>query len=258
MVAYSVVARGFGFARTAAAFEGLAVMAALALPAFLAFALLAATDFPLVDERLIAADGMLGFNWLSMNEALRAHESVFKHGETIYLSLRWQPTLLVVVLAMTMRHLELWRFVTAWFVALAITMVIFPFTPAVGGFIHYGLDHHDLPHLSEESISGWYGIFDSVRSGTVYKLGANTITGIVTFPSFHAAAAVLLGYGYMAVNWLRWPMLALNVGLFVSSIVIGGHYLVDVLAGGLIAVIAIVIVRRLPYLRNNEASNSLG
>lgn len=47
------------------------------------------TTFPLIDGWLIAVDGMSGFDWLSLNEALRPHESVFENEETVYLSLRW-------------------------------------------------------------------------------------------------------------------------------------------------------------------------
>ncbi len=227
-------------------------MAGFALPIFLACALLAATGNPLIDSQLIAIDRLLGFDWLLLNELLKGYPSVFKYGEIVYLTLRWQPTILLLLLAVMLRHQHLWQYITAWFVTLVIALAIFPFTPAVGGFIHYGIDHNDLPYLSEASISGWHDIFESVRNGDVTKLGSNTITGIVTFPSFHAAGAVLLAYGYMAIKWIRWPMLILNIGLFFSSIIIGGHYLVDVIAGGLIAVVAILIVKRLPYLRDED------
>ena len=249
-----IYARGYGFLRLSAFFQAWAIIAGLALPVFLACALLASTGLPLIDRHLIALDRHIGFDWLALHHALKDQPDVFYAGERVYLSLQWQPTLLILALAMSMQHSLLWRFITAWFLALLITIAIFPFTPAVGGFIHYGITSQNFPHLSEQSISGWYGIFEQVRVGAITKLGANTITGIVTFPSFHAAGAVLLAYGWMKVKWLRWPMAVLNVGVFATSTFIGGHYLVDMLAGGMIALISIIIARRLPYLNDEQVA----
>ena len=247
-----IYARGYGFLRLSAFFQAWAMIAGLALPVFLACVLLASTGLPLVDRHLIAVDQLMGFDWLSLHHTLQHQPEVFFVGERIYLSLQWQPTLLILALAMLMQHTHLWRFITAWFLALLITIAIFPFTPAVGGFIHHGITSQTFPHLSEQSISGWYGIFEQVREGEITKLGANTVTGIVTFPSFHAAGAVLLAYGWMKVKWLRWPMAALNIGVFATSTFIGGHYLVDLIAGATIAITSIIAASRLKYLRADD------
>jgi membrane-associated phospholipid phosphatase len=44
----------------------------------------------------------------------------------------------------------------------------------------------------------------------------------------------------------RWPMLALNALMILAAIPVGGHYLVDILAGAATAVAAIVAVKKTP------------
>jgi hypothetical protein len=69
--------------------------------------------------------------------------------------------------------------------------------------------------------------------------------GIITFPSFHTACAVLLPYLFRQHRYLRWPVLAMNVLMLFSIPNHGYHYLVDMLAGAPIAGLAIGLQRRL-------------
>jgi membrane-associated phospholipid phosphatase len=69
--------------------------------------------------------------------------------------------------------------------------------------------------------------------------------GLITFPSFHTTLAVLF------VAALRKHRLALVIGGVVNGSMLlsipseGGHYLVDVFAGALVAVLAIVAAARI-------------
>ncbi len=67
--------------------------------------------------------------------------------------------------------------------------------------------------------------------------------GIVTFPSFHAAGAIILGY-YGRHATAGCAIVAIDVAMLVSTVPIGGHYVVDVLAGATIAIVAIAITAR--------------
>jgi membrane-associated phospholipid phosphatase len=69
----------------------------------------------------------------------------------------------------------------------------------------------------------------------------DVLNGVVTFPSFHAAAAILLGWGFWALRWIRWPAVALNIAMFLAAVPIGGHYVADILAGAAAAVLAIKV-----------------
>ena len=67
--------------------------------------------------------------------------------------------------------------------------------------------------------------------------------GIVRFPSFHTALAVIFTYAHRGIRWSFPPVAALN-GVMLRSIPSeGGHYLVDMIAGGAVALVAIGLVR---------------
>ncbi len=71
------------------------------------------------------------------------------------------------------------------------------------------------------------------------------LTGIVTFPSFHAAGAILYLWALWAIKWMRAIALVCNVLLLLSTPIDGGHYFIDVVAGVSLAVLSILAVRRL-------------
>jgi membrane-associated phospholipid phosphatase len=55
-------------------------------------------------------------------------------------------------------------------------------------------------------------------------------TGLVTFPSFHTMLGLVLIWA-VRKTVLFWPSLFLNGAMVVSTVAIGGHYLIDVVAG---------------------------
>jgi membrane-associated phospholipid phosphatase len=61
----------------------------------------------------------------------------------------------------------------------------------------------------------------------------------------------MLAWGFLPLRWLRMPMVLLNVAMIVSAIVIGGHYLVDVIAGIAVAGAGIAAAGRLPAFRRH-------
>ena len=68
--------------------------------------------------------------------------------------------------------------------------------------------------------------------------------GIIQFPSYHAAGAVLLSYAVAGFpRWIVVPTIIVETVLIVSAIPIGGHHLVDVLAGAALAIASIALAR---------------
>ncbi len=94
-----------------------------------------------------------------------------------------------------------------------------------------------------EVMSAWkYPVLlEKLHSGVFRTLNYGSLNGIIAMPSFHAASAVLLAWGYGGVKWLRWPFLALNIVMLVSAVPIGGHYLVDIVAGVAVACLSILL-----------------
>ena len=124
-------------------------------------------------------------------------------------------------------------------------VAIFPTLPAQGGFLHFGIALTDVPGVLVHAAWLQRKLLEPVRHGTLRLITVGTFEGIISFPSFHAAAAVLLGWSYSRLGRIGWLFVALNFAMFLSAIPIGGHYLVDVAAGGLLAVLSLVLASRL-------------
>ena len=59
------------------------------------------------------------------------------------------------------------------------------------------------------------------------------------------AAAVILAWAAWPMRAIRWPAILLNGAMLVSAVPIGGHYLIDIVAGCVVAAIGISIARKI-------------
>ena len=80
-----------------------------------------------------------------------------------------------------------------------------------------------------------------IRSGISPEI--HKIRGIVTFPSFQTVSAIVYAYGFRKSG--RWgiAIFLLNIVMLLSIPAFGDHYLVDMLAGAVVFLISITVVR---------------
>ena len=72
-------------------------------------------------------------------------------------------------------------------------------------------------------------------------LDLGAMTGIVTFPSFHAASAAIYLWALWPVKLLRPIAILANVAMIAATPAVGGHYFVDVVAGLALAAASIAV-----------------
>ena len=207
---------------------------------------LAVNGLPYADDALAAMDARLfgGFDWPTMIEVVRPHTKALLLLSHAYVSLNWQPLFLLALLCCAGETVFAWRFLTAWAIALGFCLLVFPFCPAVGGYSHFHIGPEAVPGVRVMSAWEYPVLLGKLRDGSLHVLDLSSLGGIIAMPSFHAASSVLLAWGYRRLRWLYWPFLALNAAMLVSAVPIGGHYLVDVLAGALAAGLSIIIANR--------------
>jgi membrane-associated phospholipid phosphatase len=78
------------------------------------------------------------------------------------------------------------------------------------------------------------------------------LTGVINFPSFHAVLALTYGYGFYRAGAFGRAMTVLNILMLVSIPFMGGHYLVDVLAGTGVFAVSLAAVIAISRLRPND------
>ena len=199
--------RRLGHGRTGGAMEATGLVVFQGVASLTVFIPLAALSGPFADGALSAADRMLGFDWLSYFHATIAWRLPLSVG---YSSFLWQELVVIAALFATGRGDRCWQFVTAATIALGITMAIFPFVPAEGAFVHYG-----LPRATFEPLVGavpWDYLDDLKRLKAGYRVfDWSVANGYVSFPSYHTAVAVLFIWAIWPLRWLRIPVVVLNV-----------------------------------------------
>jgi membrane-associated phospholipid phosphatase len=188
--------------------------------------------FPLQDQALLAIDRALGLDPEPIARFVNDHPWLADILSRGYGLIKWPLLGIPVVLALTARYVRLQLFMLAMSLALAVTIAISALVPAIGTYYGLQLPAAQLPDVNTAVYAGQLRDILALRDGSLHQLQLFRLSGIVSFPSFHAASAVL----YM---WALWPVrriggiaAALNLLMIAATPVIGAHYIVDV-AGGI-------------------------
>jgi membrane-associated phospholipid phosphatase len=197
----------------------------------------AGAAIPLQDHVFDAIDRALGFDWMALLRWLNDMPVVFAGLRLIYGSLLPQMAVAVLCLAFTGRILWVQTIMLTFILATLVTIAISAILPAAGVWLHYGLTEADARAVPV--VSTVWPVFTGLRDGSVRALVAVGAEGVITFPSLHAALAVIMIAALWPIATLRWPILALNVGMLVATPIDGAHYLTDILAGIVMAVLCL-------------------
>lgn len=233
------LARRYGMRRAALFMESVSFAPLGGLLTVCATIMAASISADFADDWLIRSDQALGFDWLAAYKFSRSYPTVVHVLNFAYWSMDPQIVLVPLALALTRQERTMWVFFTAWLIALMATTLIFPLAPARGAAIHFG--------ITPDSLSkDWFWQFgpriDALRHGAGRDISSMAM-GIVSVPSFHAAAAVMFTWAGRSLPYLSWPIAALNLLMVISTPISGIHYLVDVLAGVLVGAVAIAAAR---------------
>ncbi len=208
-------------------------------------AAVAGAGFAYRDAWLAAADARLGFDWPAYVRFVDARPWLAGLLAMAYMFM--VPMFLVALgaLAMTGRRARLQHFLLALWLALAITLAVFVMMPAAGCYAWFGIAAADLANLSPAYLAaGVAPALDALRGAGPHVIPLDDLKGLADFPSFHTAGAILFVWALWPLRRLRWPVLAANLLTLAATPVEGSHYLVDMLAGAVVAAAAIALAGR--------------
>lgn len=197
------------------------------------------SEWPLQDQTLLAIDRALGMDPEAIARFVNDQPWLARVLVRGYGLIKWPLLLIPIVLALTGRFVRLQTYMLALSLALAVTIAISAFVPAIGTFYGLNLPAAHVPNLHTATYAGQLRDILALRDGSLRELALFKLSGVVSFPSFHAASAVL----YM---WALWPVrriggiaAALNLLMIAATPVIGAHYMVDVFGGVAVAAASI-------------------
>jgi hypothetical protein len=203
----------------------------------------ASTNLPMQDANLLAIDRALGFDWGAYVRTVDAHPVLAAWLNYGYTMIRWPIFAIPVVLAAKRDYRRIEEFTFAFGAALVVTTVLSALVPAIGVYQQIGLDPAALKHIDPRAYLDQLRDLPPTRAGLLRHLELLGLGGIVTFPSFHAASAVLYAWALWPVRWFRPIALAVNGLMLAATPINGGHYFVDIFAGIAIAAAAIIAAR---------------
>jgi hypothetical protein len=225
--------------RLRSAFEASALGLLMTLPVLVFSYAAMRTGLPLADGWLMAADRAIGFDWPAFVQWVDRHPMLAAALACGYSSFSIQLMLLPILLDFEARAYQM---VLGYLLLCCAAIAISIFFPSLGAYEGHGLDGRTLTNVNAHFGYFFLQSFNAVRTDPNFSLSLGVAAGIITFPSIHAGVALLCGWAAWASPLLRLPFAILNLLMAVSAISHGGHYLVDIIAGFVVAAAAIAAV----------------
>ena len=194
---------------------------------------------PLVDPALDAADAMLGIHVPDLVTWARPYGTLIRTLLYAYLSLGGQLFLPVAVLGfLSQRRTLLWEYAWHFHVCSLIVLVVLAIWPAEGPPLYY----RDFTPLF--TFTRYAAQFRAVHAGTLTAIQPELMEGLVSLPSFHVAAALMVVWAFRwSLGWLA-ILIPLNALLVAATVLSGAHYVADLIAAVAMCGVSLILWRR--------------
>lgn len=207
--------------------------------------LLTTTSLPLVDDGLIRADRLLGFDWPTWLGWVWRHPALRDLLHVAYFSAMPQIVAITIYLSLSGQPERNAEFVWTMLSSILAVVIVSALLPAVGALAYYDATRFVQPvHLPD---------FMALREGRLHFVDLMQLEGLITFPSFHTTLGVLFVYVLRGRRGLFMAAAALNAAMILAVPIEGGHYLVDVIGGAAAGLAAIWVTARLELMLEASA-----
>lgn len=196
-----------------------------------------ATPFPPIDPLLVKMDQMMGINTPALMTWTHNHPHIHHLFVNAYYSLIIELIGILLILTAFSARKPLTLFYLAQLSTILVGGLIYYFFPTMAPS---GIFHH-CPYFTETQKD------TSLRFYELHHYLKVTVTkecGLIAFPSFHVAWAILLTNCFRDKKILFYPIAIWNAIIIVSTVFLGWHYFVDVIGGVILAIAGIVFAER--------------
>ncbi len=191
------------------------------------------SPLPTIDLWLVKWDQVMGIDTPALIAWTAHHPKIKLLFEIFYTAVSVELMLLPALLALLQYKRHLNEYLLLLCVVTIIGSLIYYFFPTAAPVSVF-----DSPYflkLEQATVTK----FQQIRH---YIEPTTTQGGMVAFPSFHVIWSVICAYVLRKKWWLFVPIALINLGTIVATVMLGWHYLVDVIAGVIVAIIAIWII----------------
>jgi hypothetical protein len=190
-----------------------------------------------IDVMLARWDRALGFDWPAALRWMARHPVLNGFAFIAYSSMLPQVAMSAIVLA-AIEPARVYRASMALALSALICIAVWVLAPSFGAFSVYASPD---AHLTLALDSGYARELERLLRDGPGLISPRDAKGLIGFPSYHAAMALLVIWYSRDVKFLRWPVAALNLAVLVATPVQGGHHAVDVLAAFPVAAFSILL-----------------
>jgi hypothetical protein len=191
-------------------------------------------DNPLIDEALARSDSLLGFSAPWLIGAVSGHARVTGFLNFVYHSALLAVWVTAVALSFGKYRQRSWDLAFSFAFGATVCGAIAVLYPAEGTFAYYHIASDVVAGLPRGAGTFYMPVFDALRAGTTKTIDFAQMTGVVTFPSFHGAMAVMTAFALRDVRWLAPFAWIWCVIVNISAVPMGGHYGIDLVVGDLL------------------------
>lgn len=189
-----------------------------------------------LSNQLLAIDTTLGFHQLTVMHWMGHHRWLAQSFAWAYQFWHWQVFLVAPILVLCHQFKRacefLWLSALVGFCCCLIYYIWPSLSPAAV-----------LPqHIFADSCYTCIHRFHLLRSHHHYAFG---MCGLIDFPSYHAALAMLTIWAFIKTPMLKWVMLIINVWIILATFLLGFHYLIDVIAAFVLVCLLLWIAKQL-------------
>jgi PAP2 superfamily len=211
---------------------------------------------PRIDGLLAAIDHAMGFSWPAVMTLASDHRVITAFLGFAYLSVMPQIVLLILVLGWQQRLADLYGLCLALSLGALVAVAVWTLFPSFGAFSVFDLPHTVSAKLGL-ALDGDYGrdLVAMLKNGPGF-ITPKELRGIIGFPSYHTVQALVLIWYARNIPWLRWAALALNVLVLMATPIHGGHHLIDLVGGAVVAWASIALAGRIVGFAERRAQVS--
>jgi hypothetical protein len=179
------------------------------------------SPFQPIDNLLIIIDNYMFFNNVSLLNILQNHPRLVHLLDIIYGSLSVQLFIIPVFCIVLQNTKRLREFYFLMLLTTLIGFTFYYFWPTIGPASAY-----NNPVFSPSQFATGLK-FNQIRN----HISPTTIDGgLIAMPSFHVIWAWYCVYLVIDYKYLFWPLLVINCILTIACVILGWHYLIDIIA----------------------------
>lgn len=199
---------------------------------------------PSIDPWLVWIDGLYGYHWPDVMAWSVQQPTASLVLKLVYMSTVPQLAVLVVILGLTGRVRQLHVFLLSVVITSVTGVVFWGMFPSHGPSAMFSLPPEVVRSLNPV-VADDYGreLLRLATNGPDY-ISPENVKGLIAVPSFHAVLAFQAIYAMRGVKWLFPIFLIVNILILPSTLVHGGHHLIDLPIGFLWFLAGLWIAKR--------------